>query len=69
MLMDFLDEPAGSVRRQRAGAYVSYGFGQGAHRVLLVLLDVRFFRRAVVFAVRFWARKGFNWRFLGVGVE
>jgi alkaline phosphatase D len=44
LLMEFLGEPPTSVRGTREGAYVSYGFGAGDTRVLLILLDVRYFR-------------------------
>lgn len=48
MLLDFLDEPADSPRRSRAGAYVSMRWGGGPglerRRVKLLLVDVRYFR-------------------------
>ncbi len=43
-MLDFLDEPADSERRQREGVYASYEFGKGQERVKLLLLDVRSFR-------------------------
>lgn len=44
LLLEFLGEPSDSVRGMREGAYASYGFGTGDTRVLLILLDVRYFR-------------------------
>lgn len=42
LLLDFLDEPAGSPRRQQAGAYAAYTFGPNGKRVKIILLDGRF---------------------------
>lgn len=44
ILLDFLDESADSIRRSREGVYVSYAYGHGETRVLLILLDVRYHR-------------------------
>ena len=44
LLLDFLDEPPESARRQQAGAYASYTFGPAGKRVKLILLDERFHR-------------------------
>jgi len=59
MFLDFIDEPAESVRRQREGVllasstidlilifqlYASYAFGPASKRVHIILLDVRYFR-------------------------
>ena len=40
-LLDFLDEPEDSVRRERAGVYASYDLGEGDRSVKLILIDVR----------------------------
>lgn len=39
--LDFLDEPAESIRRKREGTYVSYSFGTGDKSIKLILLDTR----------------------------
>ncbi len=44
ILLDFLDEPAASVRRRRSGVYASHTLTKGNHRVKIILLDERFFR-------------------------
>lgn len=44
LLLDFLDEPADSLRRKHAGTYGVRFFGPPGNRVAVVLLDVRFFR-------------------------
>lgn len=43
-LLDFLDEPVGSIRRRQAGAYASYTLGAVPHQVKIILLDTRFNR-------------------------
>ena len=43
-LLDFLDEPTDSPRRQRRGTYESYEFGSGNERVKVILLDARYHR-------------------------
>jgi alkaline phosphatase D len=44
LLLDFLDEPAGSPRRKQAGVYAAYDYGRGPHKVRLILLDTRYHR-------------------------
>jgi alkaline phosphatase D len=44
LLLDFLDEPAESPRRQQRGVYASYGFGPPGKQVKVILLDCRYFR-------------------------
>ncbi len=44
LLLDFLDEPPDSPRRQQAGVYASYSFGPSGKRVKIILLDVRYNR-------------------------
>lgn len=44
LLLDFLDEPVDSPRRQEAGVYASYDFGPPGQRVKIILLDVRYHR-------------------------
>lgn len=46
LLLDFLDEPPGSPRRQQEGVYASYVFGPPGRRVKIILLDGRYFRQA-----------------------
>jgi alkaline phosphatase D len=43
-LLDFLDEPQDSPRRQQAGVYTSVDFGQDPYRVRVILLDTRYHR-------------------------
>jgi alkaline phosphatase D len=44
LLLDFLDEPADSPRRKRAGVYTAYSFGPAGKRVKIILLDGRYHR-------------------------
>jgi alkaline phosphatase D len=44
VLLDFLDEPAGSPRRAQQGVYASYDFGVPPHQVRVILLDTRYHR-------------------------
>lgn len=43
-LLDFLDEPADSPRRRRAGVYQSYTYGPPGRQVKVILLDTRYHR-------------------------
>ena len=43
-LLDFLNEPADSPRRTRAGVYTSVDFGSDPYRVRVILLDTRYHR-------------------------
>ncbi|GKU98227.1 hypothetical protein SLEP1_g11259 [Rubroshorea leprosula] len=44
LLLDFLDEPQDSPRREQAGVYVSYTFGSLGKQVKIILLDTRYHR-------------------------
>lgn len=44
ILLDFLDEPKDSQRRNQEGAYASYSFGIGENSVKIILLDARYHR-------------------------
>lgn len=44
LMLDFLDEPPDSPRRQQAGVYASYSFGPPGQRVKIILLDGRYNR-------------------------
>ena len=44
IFLNFFDEPAESLRRQRAGIYTSYAFGNRGKRVQIIMLDTRTFR-------------------------
>lgn len=44
LFLDFLDEPADSLRRTREGVYVSYLYGPAGKQVQMILLDTRYFR-------------------------
>ncbi|WP_242072621.1 alkaline phosphatase D family protein [Microcoleus sp. FACHB-68] len=43
-LLDFLDEPADSERRQQAGVYTAYTYGTVGKQVKVILLDTRYHR-------------------------
>ncbi len=47
-MLDFFDVPTDSPRRSRPGVYGSYAFGPKGQRVQVLLLDVRYFRSALV---------------------
>jgi alkaline phosphatase D len=42
LYLDFLDEPADSIRRHRDGIYMSYTYGPYGRQVQIILLDVRY---------------------------
>lgn len=44
LLLDFLDEPPDSPRRQQAGVYAAYTFGPSGKQVKVILLDGRYHR-------------------------
>jgi len=44
LLMDFLDVPPGDPARSRQGAYQAYSFGPKGQKVMVILLDGRYFR-------------------------
>ncbi|KAK9756600.1 hypothetical protein RND81_01G108400 [Saponaria officinalis] len=44
LLLDFLDEPTDSPRRNQAGVYTSYTFGPVDKQIKVILLDTRYFR-------------------------
>lgn len=44
LFLDFFNEPQNSERRNHAGIYTSYYFGEGNKRVQMILLDTRYFR-------------------------
>ncbi len=44
LLLDFLDEPPDSPRRQQAGVYAAYTFGPPGRQVKIILLDGRYHR-------------------------
>jgi alkaline phosphatase D len=56
ILMQFLDEPVGSERRQRKGIYESYLFGPPDSRVRMILLDTRYFATDIPRGDRFRGR-------------
>lgn len=44
LMLDFLDEPKTSERRNQEGAYASYTYGDGDQKVKIYLLDTRYHR-------------------------
>ncbi len=44
LMLDFLDEPKNSERRNQKGAYASYTYGEGHQKVKIYLLDARYHR-------------------------
>lgn len=49
IMLDFFGEPANSPRRQRDGVYTSYTFGPDGKRLSLIMLDLRWFRSALIY--------------------
>lgn len=45
-LLDFLDEPESSPRRQQEGVYASYTYGPAGRQIKVILLDARYHRAA-----------------------
>src|SRR5262249_37898449 len=48
VMLDFYGEPPGSARRNQDGVYTSYTFGPEGKRLQVILLDLRWFRTAIV---------------------
>jgi alkaline phosphatase D len=48
IFMEFWNEPAVSERRKHEGIYTSYYYGDSAHRVQVILLDLRTFRTPLI---------------------
>ena len=48
IFLDFWNEPKISVRRNHAGIYTSYYYGDSAHRVQIIILDLRTFRTHLI---------------------
>jgi alkaline phosphatase D len=48
MFLEFWNEPKGSDRFKHDGVYTSYYYGDSAHRVQVILLDLRSFRTAML---------------------
>ncbi|GAB3236395.1 hypothetical protein GCM10027346_27050 [Hymenobacter seoulensis] len=44
LALDFLEEPAGSARRQQEGIYTSYTYKAGRKKIKVLLLDDRYFQ-------------------------
>lgn len=44
LMLDFLDEPENSERRNQKGAYASYTYGEGDQKIKIFLLDARYHR-------------------------
>ena len=49
LMLDFFNEPANSARRKRPGIYTSYSLGPKGQNLQLIMLDLRWFRTALVF--------------------
>jgi alkaline phosphatase D len=47
VLLDFLGEPSGSVRRAQRGVYASYTYGEPGKQIKVILLDARYHRDAI----------------------
>ncbi len=45
LLLDFLDEPKDSPRREQKGVYWTYRFGPADRQIRLIVLDLRYFRK------------------------
>jgi alkaline phosphatase D len=48
MFLEFWNEPKNSDRYKHDGVYTSYYYGDSAHRVQVILLDLRWFRTAML---------------------
>jgi alkaline phosphatase D len=48
MFLEFWNEPKNSDRYKHDGVYTSYYYGDSAHRVQIILLDLRYFRTAML---------------------
>lgn len=48
MFLEFWNEPKNSDRYKHEGVYTSYYYGDTAHRVQIILLDLRYFRTAML---------------------
>lgn len=48
IFLDFWNEPKISERRNHAGIYTSYYYGDSAHRVQIIILDLRTFRTHLI---------------------
>ena len=48
IFLSFWNEPAVSERRNHAGIYTSYNYGDSAHRVQIILMDLRTFRTHLI---------------------
>ncbi len=48
IFLDFWNEPKVSERRNHAGIYTSYYYGDSAHRVQIILMDLRTFRTHLI---------------------
>ena len=48
MFLEFWNEPVVSERRNHEGIYTSYYYGDSAHRVQIILLDLRSFRTPLI---------------------
>lgn len=48
IFLDFWNEPATSERRAHPGIYTSYYYGDSAHRVQILILDLRTFRTPLI---------------------
>ena len=48
MFLEFWNEPKGSDRYKHDGVYTSYFYGDSAHRVQIILLDLRSFRTTML---------------------
>ncbi|WP_114749931.1 alkaline phosphatase D family protein [Pleomorphovibrio marinus] len=47
LMLDFLDEPEDSPRRDQKGAYASYTYGSGDQKIKVFLLDARYHRDTI----------------------
>ena len=48
IFLEFWNEPTSSFRRKHDGIYTSYYYGDSAHRVQIILLDLRSFRTPLI---------------------
>ncbi len=60
-LLDFLDEPSGSIRRGTGGVYTSTTYSHGKHLITVILLDTRYFREDPGPAADILGEKQWSW--------
>ena len=61
VLLDFLDEPKDTIRRNQEGVYTSYTFGPPEKMVKIILLDTRYHREKPGFTATILGEEQWEW--------